>query len=145
MFEKYEVQERAPTLDEYRALCEAVGWTPVINFEVAALSLERSLFAVVVTHDGEAVGMGRVVGDGAIYFYIQDIAIMPEHQGEGVGQLVLQRLMTYLRDNAPDRAFVGLFATEEAVDFYRRHGFLIHSAMTGMFQVILQGGETPPE
>ena len=145
MFEKYEVHERAPTLDEYRAICEAVGWTPVINFEAAALSLERSLFAVVVMQGDEVAGMGRIIGDGAIYFYIQDIAVVPDHQDEGVGQLVLQRLMAYLRDHAPDKAFVGLFATEEAVEFYRRYGFLIHSAMTGMFQVILQGEDAPPE
>jgi len=145
MFENYDVQERAPTLDEYRAICEAVGWTPVINFDVAALSLERSLFAVVVMDGDTPVGMGRIVGDGAIYFYIQDIAVAPAHQDEGVGQLVVQRLMAYLRDHAPDKAFVGLFATEDAVDFYKRYGFLIHSAMTGMFQVMLQGASEPPK
>ena len=145
MFENYDIQDRVPTLDEYRTICEAVGWTPVINFEAAALSLERSLFAVVVMQGEQAVGMGRIVGDGAIYFYIQDIAVAPKHQDNGVGQMVLQRLMTYLRDNAPDKAFVGLFATEEAVEFYRRYGFLVHSAMTGMFQVMLEGGGELPD
>ena len=145
MFEKYDVQERTPTLAEYRAICEAVGWTPVINFDAAALSLERSLFAVIVLEGDAVVGMGRIIGDGAIYFYVQDIAVVPAHQGQGVGQLVLQRLMAYLREHAPDKAFVGLFATEEAVEFYRRYGFLIHSAMTGMFQVMLQGGGELPE
>jgi ribosomal protein S18 acetylase RimI-like enzyme len=145
MFEAYDIHERAPTPDEYRAICEAVGWAAVINFEAAVQSLERSLFAVVVMQGDAVVGMGRIVGDGAIYFYIQDIAVMPTHQGRGVGQLVLQRLMAYLRDHAPDKAFVGLFATEGAVEFYRRYGFLIHSAMTGMFQVMLQGGDAPPE
>jgi len=35
--------------------------------------LRNSLFGVVVLHGEQAVGMGRVVGDGAICFYRQDI------------------------------------------------------------------------
>jgi len=53
---------RVPTLEEYTKLCRAVGWGDVMNFEAAKSALPRSLHAVVVEADGEAVGMGRVVG-----------------------------------------------------------------------------------
>jgi ribosomal protein S18 acetylase RimI-like enzyme len=131
----YQIVERAPTLDEYREICASVGWQDSINFDAASQSLERSLYAVVALHHGQAVGMGRLIGDGAIYFYIQDVAIHPAHQQRGVGQRIVGMLMAYLKTHAPAKAFVGLFATEGHLDFYRQFGFSTHPALTGMFRV----------
>lgn len=39
----YQVIERLPSIEEYRALCTAVGWQDVMNFEAAVGSLARSL------------------------------------------------------------------------------------------------------
>ena len=64
----YRIEERPPTAEEYRRICGEVGWAGSINFAAASDSLARSLHCCVVVHDGEAVGMGRIVGDGAIYF-----------------------------------------------------------------------------
>ena len=88
-----------------------------------------------VFHTGQPIGMGRVVGDGAIFFYLQDIAVVPEHQGCGVGARIVDRLIAYLSSAAPERAFVGLFAAAGKQPFYERYGFRAHSALTGMFQV----------
>lgn len=107
----YQLIERLPSIEEYRTLCTAVGWQDVMNFEAAVGSLARSLYGVVVVHEGQTVGMGRLVGDGCIYFYVQDIAVLPEHQGRGVGRMVMEGLMSYVRANAPKQAFVGLFST----------------------------------
>ena len=95
MLDDYELIERAPTPDEYRAICDAVGWTAVINFEAAVTSLERSLYAIVAVKDGQTVAMGRIIGDGAMYFYVQDIATLPEHQDEGIGQQ--SKAFSYMR------------------------------------------------
>lgn len=61
----YTFVERAPTLSEYCTLCTAVGWEAVIDFEAALHSLAHSLYHVLALHDGQAIGMGRIVGDGA--------------------------------------------------------------------------------
>jgi hypothetical protein len=70
MPDPYHLIERVPTLDEYRTLCTAVGWEAVINFEAAKDALPNSLYGVVVAHEGKTIGMGRVVGDGAIFTYL---------------------------------------------------------------------------
>lgn len=131
----YQVIERLPSIEEYRALCTAVGWQDVMNFEAAVGSLARSLYGVVVTHEGQTVGMGRLVGDGFIYFYVQDIAVLPEHQGQGVRRMIMEGLMRYIRANAPKQAFVGLFSTAGQQPFYAKWGFMTHEALTGMFTV----------
>ena len=64
------IVERAPTPQEYRDLCTAVGWEHVINLAAAPASQKHFLNHVLATHQGRVIGMGRIVGDGAIYFYL---------------------------------------------------------------------------
>ena len=118
-----DIADRLPTLDEYLALCEGVGWSKYVNRETARVALSNSLCAVVAEQDSRCVGMGRIVGDGALFFYIQDVVVEPSLQGQGLGQKLMIRLMQWLDDNAPDRAFVGLFSAKGKTPFYERYGF----------------------
>lgn len=126
-----------PILDEYISLCSSVGWKDFMNFEVAETSIRNSVFCVIVKENHNVIGMGRIVGDGAIYFYIQDIVVHPNYQGKGIGKEIMQELMEYLEENAPDKAFIGLFASEGKNEFYEKYDFKNYSPnMTGMFKVI---------
>lgn len=128
------IVERAPTDREYRDICIAVGWGGVLNFDAARQSLANSLYCVVAECDDRAVGMGRIVGDAAIYFYIQDIAVLPAYQHKGIGTMIVDWLVAYLRDKAPEQAIIGLFAAEGTRPFYERHGFKV-ADNTGMYRV----------
>lgn len=139
MKELYNVVKRLPTIEEYSYLCREVGWTDYINLEVAASSIKHSLFGVVIEYEGNVVGMGRVIGDGYIYFYIQDIAITPDHQQMGLGGLIITSILDFLRENAPEKAFVGLFSSQNNVGFYNQFGINVHDEMTGMFGVVQEG------
>ncbi|MGX7024646.1 GNAT family N-acetyltransferase [Vagococcus hydrophili] len=132
-----EIIKEIPTLSDYRMLCSAVGWAEVMNFEAAETSLKHSLFGITIKENEKTVGMGRIIGDGAIYFYIQDIVVHPKYQKQGIGHLIMETLMAYLKENAPDKAFVGLFASEGNESFYQKYAFEDYSPnMTGMFTVI---------
>jgi GNAT superfamily N-acetyltransferase len=139
------LHDRLPTLDEYRDLCTAVGWAPVINFDAAPASLARSLLGVVAVVDGRTVGMGRVVGDVAIYHYVQDVVVHPDQQHRGIGDAIVGRLVAQVRARAPERAFIGVFAATGSAPFYERHGFVVHEALTGMFQVVQGRATTGPD
>lgn len=134
------IERRVPTPEEHRRLAEAVGWTHGFHWPSVPSSLERSLFGVVAMAGGEAVAMGRVVGDGALYFYIQDVAVDPDWQGQGIGRRIVEALLEHIRDIASGPAFVGLFATDDAIRLYESHGFT-KGDMTGMFRVIHPDGE----
>lgn len=133
---EYITHKRLPTLEEYKRICNAVGWTEFINFEVAEESLNHSLFGVVIQYKDVVVGMGRIVGDGKIYFYIQDIAVMPEHQDKGIGNKIMEAITDYLKENAPEKSFIGLFAAKGKEQFYNKYGFNKHDGMTGIFGVL---------
>lgn len=49
--------------------------------EQAKKALANGLFTASALCGDKIVGMGRLIGDGAMYWYIQDVAVMPEYQG----------------------------------------------------------------
>ena len=126
---------RVPTAQEHRELAESVGWGAAFPWESMAASLGGSICGVVAHDADELIGMGRVVGDGAFYFYVQDVAVRPERQHRGLGRAIMADLIAQIRDAAPGRCFVGLFATREAEPLYRSLG-LTPGDLLGMFTVM---------
>jgi GNAT superfamily N-acetyltransferase len=74
----------------------------------------------------ETVGMGRLLGDGGWYFHVIDMAVLPEHQRRGLGDVILTALLDHVRNHAPKGAFVNLLADPPGVALYRRHGLWLH-------------------
>ena len=74
--------DRLPTVAEFQQLRESAGWTRVAD-DAVARALHQTLFAVCLEQDGQLVGSGRIVGDGAIYFYIQDVIVLLPFRGTG--------------------------------------------------------------
>ncbi|GAA2759401.1 GNAT family N-acetyltransferase [Actinopolymorpha rutila] len=132
----YTYLDRVPTPHEHRSLSEAVGWGHAFAWDAIPASLAASTTGVVVYDRADLVGMGRVIGDGVFFFYVQDIAVRPDHQGRGVGHEITRRLVARIDEIAPPKAFIGLFAAGQASDLYARHGFATHEDMTGMFRVV---------
>jgi len=114
--------ERLPTVEEYLSFRRAVGWNDV-DEDTAREGLQGSLFSVCAMKGEQTIGCGRVVGDGAIYFYIQDIMVMPGFQGQGIGKSIMEAVMGYLREHARSGSFVGLMAASGAAGFYPGYGF----------------------
>ena len=48
----------------------------------------------------------------------------------------MEAITNYTKSNAPEKAFVGLFAAQGKEAFYNRYGFHKHDGMTGMFGVV---------
>lgn len=132
---EWRLETRVPMPDEHRRLAEAVGWRDAFDWATLPASLDASLFGVVVRAGDAVVGMGRLVGDGVKYFYVQDVAFDPAWQGRGIGQAIVDALLGWIGEVAPSTAFVGLFATEAAMPLYRRNGFGTEG-LKGMAQLI---------
>ncbi len=78
---------------------------------------------MVIEAAGIAIGMGRVIGDGGTAYQLVDIAVLPEHQGKGLGKRIVAALVGWLQDNAPKSAYVSLIADGPAKDLYAQYGF----------------------
>jgi GNAT superfamily N-acetyltransferase len=109
---------------DYLMLRQRSGLSP--RREDQALAAVRGSWAAVhVVHEesADAVGMGRVLGDGGWYFHVVDMAVLPEHQRRGLGDAILTALLDTIRHGAPPGAYVNLLADAPGRRLYHRHGF----------------------
>lgn len=118
-----QIVQRDPSVEEFIRLRQIVGWgTP--DREATETSVRNALFSVCLEIDGNIVGLGRVAGDGGLYFYIQDIIVIPEHRGKGFSNLIMNEVMNYIQRTARSGAFVGLFAAKGVEDYYVKFDFV---------------------
>jgi GNAT superfamily N-acetyltransferase len=119
----YTLLSCTPSADDYRRLRVAAGLS-ARSAEAAAVGLPNTICAVVIEQDGRAIGMGRVIGDGGLFFQVVDIAVEPEHQGRGLGKAIVGGLLDQLRGLLPAEAYVSLIADGEAHRLYAQYGFM---------------------
>ena len=120
--EEYELVEATPSSDDYRRLRIAAGLSPK-TAEAAAAGLPNTIYAVVIRKDGEAIGMGRIIGDHGLFFQIVDIAVDPKHQKRGLGKRIVHALVDHLHKTALPGAYISLIADGEAHHLYSLFGF----------------------
>ncbi|MEM7268544.1 MAG: GNAT family N-acetyltransferase [Pseudomonadota bacterium] len=106
----------------YQALRAETVWDPVSD-QVAYAALARSQMGYLAICENEALGMGRVTGDGATSFYIEDLIVASKHRGAGVGQALLSALVAKIERLAPPGAMIALLAAEGSEGFYEANGF----------------------
>jgi GNAT superfamily N-acetyltransferase len=135
LVDAFEILDRAPTVDEFRRLRGSAD-VGEMSEEGLAAGLASALYSCVVVHDGDVVACGRVIGDGGMYFYVQDVIVLPEYNGRGLGVKVMDALVGYLERVARPGAFVGLMDPEKSEGFYERYGFQRRpDESPGMFRV----------
>lgn len=118
----YEVKEEIPSVDDYINIRLAAGLSRKSK-EAASIALPNSIYGVTIYFGSERIGIGRIIGDGGCFFEITDMAVLPEHQGKGVGRLIMTALTGWLKENAPETAYVSLMAHHGKPTFYEKFGF----------------------
>ena len=114
------------TPKEYLHIRSTVNWK-VLSVRQAELAIKNSLhFVKAVDENGNLIGMGRIVGDGAVICYIQDLVVVPEAQGSGVGSIILKHLIAYvegLREEGTTMMLC-LMCAKGREPFYQKHNFI---------------------
>lgn len=92
------------------------------SLAAAELGLPQSLLMVYLTDGEQIIGMGRLVGDGALHCQVCDIAVLPHYQGQGLGKRIMDALMAQIR-LLPSTCYVNLIADGDAQFLYQQYGF----------------------
>jgi ribosomal protein S18 acetylase RimI-like enzyme len=90
----------------------------------------NSMFRCFVHEDGKLVGVGRALADGVDCAYICDIAVLPSHQGTGLGQQIVGKLVDLSRGHRK----IILYAVPGKEGFYRKLGFRRMRTAMAMFE-----------
>ncbi len=119
------LKENVLDVDTYLALRASVNWKK-LTLEQATKALEHSLFTVTAYDGDRPVGMGRIVGDGVVIDYIQDLVVRPEMQGSGIGRIVIERLIQFVKETKLDDSeiMLCLMCAKGREEFYRRFDFI---------------------
>jgi ribosomal protein S18 acetylase RimI-like enzyme len=80
----------------------------------------NSFFVSFVYDEGRLVGAGRALADGGDCSYICDIAVLPSHQGTGLGKQLVADLVERSRGHKK----IILYAVPGKEPFYKKFGFL---------------------
>jgi len=93
-------------------------------------AFSHSMFRFLV-HDGDAlVGAGRALADGVDCAYICDIAVLPSHQGTGLGRQLVERLVRAAHGHRK----IILYAVPGKEGFYEKLGFARMNTAMAIFQ-----------
>lgn len=130
----YDLRETTPSVAAFRRLRQEAGMADRSQ-EAVTQGLDNTTYGVHIVEEatGMAVGMGRIVGDGGSVFHVSDMAVAAPHQGRGLGSVLMETLVSWLRENAPDGAVVNLLADVDG--FYERWGFR-HAAPASKAMVV---------
>ena len=120
-----ELRENTIDVDTYLKLRDSVGWKKLTRKQAQA-ALDGSLLTVGLYVAGQPVGMGRLVGDGAVICYIQDLIVHPNAQGMGGGHMLMEHLISYVDSLTEEgtEMMLDLMCAKGREQFYSRHGFL---------------------
>lgn len=129
------------TAFEWSDTLEGVDWeemsalyhaAPLGNKSAEHLKLvfSNSRFRCFVRENGKLIGAGRALSDGADCSYICDVALLPSHQGHGLGKAIVQRLM----DLSAGHKKIILYAVPGKEPFYRKLGFMRMKTAMAIFE-----------
>jgi ribosomal protein S18 acetylase RimI-like enzyme len=110
--------------DEIVELYKAGGWWKDSYNSSGIKPLVEGSFAFAVVVDkasGKAIGMGRIISDGVSDAYIQDLVILPEYRGQGIGRHLVKALLEHCLSKG--LLWVGLIAEPDQDEFYSSLGF----------------------
>lgn len=94
---------------------------PLGNKTAAGLrtAFGNSRYHCFARENGALVGAGRVLADGVDCAYLCDVAVLPRHQGTGLGKAIVGRLVEASRGHKK----IILYSVPGKEAFYRRFGF----------------------
>ena len=98
------------------------------------MGLDWRRFIVAVDDRDEMIGCGQIKPHGTEILELASIAVHPEHQGRGVGSVIIERLLA----NSPRPLY--LFCESSRRSLYEKFGFrpLAYDEMPRYFQRIIK-------
>lgn len=119
-----EYRENVLTAEEYLYLERQVG-EQITTPEQAKRALEYRLYSISAYDGGKPVGMAYLIGDAAIYWYINDVRVSPEYQGRGIGSEMVRRIIQHVKATAiPGTSIsLNLMCAKGKEGFYEKLGF----------------------
>lgn len=123
--------DRTDAID-WHELAELYRVAPLAHKEPELLrtAFANSMYKRFAFEDGKLVAAGRVLADGVDVAYLCDVALLPSHQGRGLGKQIVSDLLALAHGHEK----IILYAALGKEGFYRRLGFRRMSTAMAIFE-----------
>jgi citrate lyase synthetase len=117
---------------DWNELSELYRAAPLGNKSPADLktAFTNSMFKCFVYEDGKMIGAGRALADGIDCSYICDVAVLPSHQGTGLGKKIVAKLVSL---SGGHRKII-LYSVPGKEAFYKKLGFKRMTTAMAIFE-----------
>ncbi|WBW96325.1 GNAT family N-acetyltransferase [Oceanirhabdus sp. W0125-5] len=128
----YEVKRGILTGKKFINLVEGVGWGHP-TLEQIEIAIENSLYNACVLDGDEIIAMGRIIGDNSMSYLIKDVVVNPKYQGKGIGKLLINDMLTFLKEKTPKgwKFCIELMSASGKEGFYEKFGFEKRPSVSG--------------
>ncbi len=129
-------QPSSSQLKEIINLYRLENWWPADDPddpELVSRMIAGSHYFVIAIENDKIIGMGRAISDKASDAYIQDVSVIKEFRGKGLGTAIVAMLLDQLlKDNIQ---WIGVIAERDTHPFYEKLGFSIMPAALPLLQL----------
>lgn len=125
---EYVILDNQLQADDFIRLFESAGWGKVPQ-DMVETSLANSYATFSVKSGDKVIAMARLLGDGALSFFLKDLVVEPECQGSGIGRVLLTHVEEYIRAQLKPgwQGYLQLMSAKEKEPFYQKLGYVAHS------------------
>lgn len=119
----FSIVKSVPTASVVALYKSGGWWTESAAARRVIPKMIKNSFAFAVARDasGKIVGMGRVISDGCSDAYIQDVVVLQNQRGRGIGRGLIETLVAHCKKKK--LPWIGLVAEPGTYPFYRGIGF----------------------
>ena len=93
-------------------------------------AFSNSMYRCFAYDGAQLIGSGRALADGVDCSYLCDVAILPSHQGKGVGSEIITRLITRSKGHRK----IILYSVPGKEAFYQKLGFRRMTTAMAIFE-----------
>jgi len=104
----------------YRYLSTESYWAKNIPRTLVETAIDHSLCFGAYDERGAQAGFARIITDFAVFAYLGDVFVLPEHRGRGVSKMIMEAIRTHPDLQALRRWHL---LTRDAHELYRKFGF----------------------
>lgn len=120
-----------PEIHQLIDLYDDVEWSAYTKERVKLKNaISNSLKVLTAWEDNKLVGLIRVVGDGFTIVYIQDLLVLKNYQGKGIGSNLLNLILE--RYKFIRQIVLMTDKTEKTIGFYRKNQMVETSEYNGI-------------
>lgn len=124
---KYTIHDNQLQTNDFIRLFASVGWGKLPE-DLVNTALANSYATFSVESNGIVIAMARLLGDGAMSFFLKDLAVEPEYQGNGIGRVLLTHIEEYIQSQLKPgwEGYLQLVSAKGREKFYQKLGYAIH-------------------